>query len=140
MRVDLAGGAAETAVASDCVQEIRVEVAVPGRFVKNRCLVGTPDVKARDDCVWQLVEDRLPLRLPDPLDNHLFCSLGCNAGKTGGVHLHPERVANLHFGVDLLRFSQIDLLVGILYFINYGDELEEFNFTRIFIKRRFPRC
>ncbi len=96
----------------------------------------TPDdsVDHFADPVFKLIVDPFALGFTDLLNNHLLGGLGSNPAEAASLHHHPEGVADFDFGVDFTRLFDIDLLVGVNNLVDHGDELEDLNFTDLFVE------
>ncbi len=77
--------------------------------------------------------DDTPFRIFHLLDNDLFRRLGRDSPKGCGIHFRPNAVSHFTSGIELTCFLKIDFQVGFGHFFHHVFELEDLDFTALFI-------
>ncbi len=99
--------------------------------------------KAPDDPVHDLalavlvfVVHKIALSVPHALDDHLLGRLGRYPPKVGGIHLDTEAIADLRLQVEFPCHLDVDLRLRVLHLLDHHLELEQLDFTRLFVEAR----
>ena len=106
----------------------------PAQVDNDIALLETADRSGDDilNAIKIIAIDELPLRLPDPLDDHLLGRLSCNPAELLWGNLHFNKITDLAAGIINPRFIELHLLVGQL------DLFDNLQLRKHFDRARFP--